>query len=251
MFASSALLRWPQAGDRGCLLDTTAGLYRELGGASVLVRFVAAMSAPKPLGVFILFKQQNGDLIRSKTRQDNGDLITDGPLPQGAVAKTAGVLWRGLSPAEKKPYQDQHDSMMIAWKASGGSFAQKPKQRPSPSSSVSGERKESGKSKKAKTDMRVTETETFKMPGGGGFCVYFTEHDAEITGALPAGTPRAEVFRVGGVRWWSLSPARRKVYEDKFIQSRSDFQSGHKRKRRPSPPVLEQLPSAACFQRGP
>ena len=53
--------------------------------------------------------------------------------------------------------------------------------------------------------------------------MYFTEHDAEITGALPAGTPRAEVFRVGGVRWWSLSPARRKVYEDKFIQSRSDY----------------------------
>ena len=228
------------------------------------------MSVPlkKPPGAFFLFNMEHGAAIKqglqaeeaardhtedpAKTGADvGGKSAVDKRSLQGAAAKMAAELWRGLSPLEKKPYQDRHDSMMIAWKASGGSFAQKPKQRPSPSSSVSGERKESGKSKKAKTDMRVTETETFKMPGGGGFCVYFTEHDAEITGALPAGTPRAEVFRVGGVRWWSLSPARRKVYEDKFIQSRSDFQSGHKRKRRPSPPVLEQLPSAACFQRGP
>jgi len=155
-----------------------------------------------------------------------------GSNPITDVAKAAGAKWKGLTDAERFPYEEKFKVKMKEYATAVAAYrvanpeASKDDEEDEADESESedsDERREAKRLRKLKRLRRKDKTIPRK-PSKGGFGVFCAESRAEIKASLPAGSnSMTDVMKVAGAKWKSLTDAERHTYTEKYAAQKAAY----------------------------
>jgi len=136
--------------------------------------------------------------------------------PITAVSKMAGEVFKKLSDAQKKPYQEKYeaakakfDKDMAAFLAAGG-------EKQKGAAALRAEKR------KAKEGKKKKDPNAPKKPVGGAYGQFLAEKRPEFTKKCE-GQPMTAVGKMAGEQWKLLSDAEKKPYEAKYAKKAEEY----------------------------
>lgn len=139
--------------------------------------------------------------------------------PVSAVSKMGGGKWKGLSDAQRVPYQKKYEEKKAKFEKDMAAFLAAGGVKQKGATALRSEKR------KAKEGKKKKDPNAPKQPAGGGYGVFFSENRESITKSLPAGHKMTDVGKAGGEKWRSMSEAQKKPYVDKFEKKREAYKA--------------------------
>jgi hypothetical protein len=131
------------------------------------------------------------------------------PSKIAEVAGKAGEVWKGMSEAEKKPYQDMADKDKLRHEKESAAYV------PDPSQFIT---KKGAKKEKAEKDPNAPKRATT------AFFFYLQENRAKIIAEHKLGKSPTEVTTKAGELWKGMSDDQKKPYTDKNVADKSRYE---------------------------